>query len=148
MSGACHVALRCAGLWGEHLAFAGLVLPIIGIVRRRALARYVRPQGGVRTVLLKPVVRLIVAIRHNRLRRALRFTDAAVNALVRVDHQHVGANVEAVHRTDFNAVHVFALYAVFGDHIGHEETSETPALRRSWWCNIAGGSTRPAGSGG
>jgi hypothetical protein len=37
-----------------------------------------------------------------------------------MDDQHVLALVEAVDRTDFNAVHELALDAGVGDDIGHE----------------------------
>jgi hypothetical protein len=50
---------------------------------------------------------------------AFGLADAAVDALVRVDDQHVLADVEAVHRTDLDAVHVLALDAVLGDDVGH-----------------------------
>ena len=60
-----------------------------------------------------------IGIGHDRLGRALRLADAAVDALVRVDDQHVLALVEAVHGADFDAVHVLALDAGFGDDVGH-----------------------------
>jgi hypothetical protein len=36
-----------------------------------------------------------------------------------VDDEHVLAGVEAVHRTDRDAIHVFAFDAVFGDDVCH-----------------------------
>jgi hypothetical protein len=36
-----------------------------------------------------------------------------------MDHEHVLALVEAVHRADFHAIHILALDAVFRDDIGH-----------------------------
>jgi hypothetical protein len=36
-----------------------------------------------------------------------------------MDDQHVVAFVEAIDRTDFHAIHVFALDAIVGDDIGH-----------------------------
>jgi hypothetical protein len=36
-----------------------------------------------------------------------------------MDNEHVLAFVEAVDRTHFNAVHVFALDAIIGDDISH-----------------------------
>jgi hypothetical protein len=36
-----------------------------------------------------------------------------------MDDEHVFALVEAIDRTDFHAVHVLALDAVFDDHICH-----------------------------
>jgi hypothetical protein len=40
-----------------------------------------------------------------------------------MDHQHVLAFVEAIHRTNFDAVHELALDAGFGDDIGHKAVS-------------------------
>jgi hypothetical protein len=47
------------------------------------------------------------------------FAQPAIDALDRADDKHVFAFVEAVHGTDFYAVHVFAFDAIFGDQIGH-----------------------------
>jgi uncharacterized ferritin-like protein (DUF455 family) len=40
-----------------------------------------------------------------------------------MDHEHVLAFVEAVHRTDFHAIHILALDAIFRDDIGHVRVS-------------------------
>jgi hypothetical protein len=37
-----------------------------------------------------------------------------------MDDEHVLALIEAVHRTDFDAIHVFAFDAVVVDDISHE----------------------------
>ena len=42
------------------------------------------------------------------LQRAFGFADATVDAFIGVDHQHILALVEAIHRADLDAVHVFA----------------------------------------
>jgi hypothetical protein len=39
-----------------------------------------------------------------------------------MDDEHILADVEAIHRTDFDAIHVFTANTAFGDHIGHWET--------------------------
>src|SRR5665811_2567394 len=44
---------------------------------------------------------------------------SAIDALFRVNDEHVFAFVEAIDRTHLHAVHVFALDAVVGDDIGH-----------------------------
>ena len=56
----------------------------------------------------------------DRLDRAFGLAQRAVDALVRIDHQKIRALVEAVHGTDFHAVHVLALDAAFGDHERHD----------------------------
>jgi hypothetical protein len=48
-----------------------------------------------------------------------------------VDHQHVFANIEAVHRTDFHTIHVFAVDAIFGDDIGHWRDSLVLSLSKT-----------------
>ena len=46
-------------------------------------------------------------------------SNPAIDAFVGVDHQHVFAFIEAVHRADLDAVHELAFDAGFGDDIGH-----------------------------
>src|SRR5690349_19162027 len=108
-----------AGLFAEQGALARLVLPFLGIGGRLALAGDVRPFRRILPVQLGIFGRPVVAVRHDRLGRAFRLADAAIDALVRVDDQHVLADVEAVHRTDLHAVHVLALDAVLENDIGH-----------------------------
>lgn len=43
----------------------------------------------------------------------------AVDALIGVDGQEVGAFAEAVHRADIDAIGVFALDAVFSNNVSH-----------------------------
>src|SRR5690606_12938115 len=66
----------------------------------------------------------------DRLGRAFRLAHAAVDALVGVDDEHVLALVEAIDRTDLDAVHVLALDAVVRDHIGHRRLPAPPARQR------------------
>ena len=56
---------------------------------------------------------------HDRIGGTFRLADAAIDAFVRVDDQHVFPLVEALDRADIDAVHVFAANAVFGHDIGH-----------------------------
>src|ERR1700722_17019867 len=106
-------------LSGKQLALVGLILPLVGIGGRFALAGNSRPLSGIGRVGFNPGRRAVVAIGDDRLGRALRFADAAINALTGVDHEHVFTGIDAVDRADFDAVHVFAANAIFGDHIGH-----------------------------
>jgi len=120
-----------AGIGAEQRLLARLVLPIIGIRRRFALAGDIGPLLGVIPVQLHPGGRLVVAIGQNRLCRAFRFADAAINAFIRVDHQHVFADIEAVYRTDFHAIHVFAVDAIFADNISHWRDSLVLSLSKT-----------------
>jgi hypothetical protein len=45
-----------------------------------------------------------------------------------MNNQHVFAFVEAVNRTYFDAIHIFALDAILDDDIGHSRPSSPPIL--------------------
>jgi hypothetical protein len=55
----------------------------------------------------------------DRVHRALGNTHRAVNALIGVDGQKIGAFAEAIHGANVDAIGVFALDAGFGDGMGH-----------------------------
>jgi hypothetical protein len=59
----------------------------------------------------------------NGVHRAFWNTNRAVNALVWVDGQKIGAFAEAVHGANVNAIGVLALDAGFSDGMGHFEIS-------------------------
>src|SRR5690606_17585631 len=106
-----------AGLGGEVLGvLARLSLVRVRIGRRLALAGDVGPVVvGILAVQLQPGLGLGISVGHDGLGRALGLADAAVDALVGMDDQHVLALVEAVHGTDLDTIHVLALDAGFGD---------------------------------
>ena len=60
-----------------------------------------------------------VFFRIDRVDRAFRLAEGAVDALVRIDHQEIRTFVETVHRAHLDAVGVLALDAVLGDDEGH-----------------------------
>src|SRR3546814_17586093 len=64
-------------------------------------------------------------IGQSRRGRAFRFAHAAVDALVRVDDQHILALVETVHGANLDAIHIFAADAVIGHDIGHGDRKST-----------------------
>ena len=109
-----------AGFLGEillELAFLAVVL--FGIGGLLALLRDVRPDVGKPGVYFKPFIEAGFSVRLDCLCRTLRFAHAAVNAFVRVNDEHIVAFIETVHRTNFDAIHVFALDAILDDNIGH-----------------------------
>src|SRR5476649_1381337 len=61
-----------------------------------------------------------VVLGEDRLDRAFRDAQRAIDALVGIDDQHVRAFAKAVDRAHVDAVGVLALHAGFGDHVRHE----------------------------
>src|SRR3546814_9830387 len=56
---------------------------------------------------------------HDRLGGAVGFANAGVDALVRIDDEHILALIETVDGAHLDAVHIFAPDAGIGDDIGH-----------------------------
>jgi len=99
--------------------FVGSAVEFLGVGRRLSLSRYIWPRFGVFSIQLKPKSKVGFGVRLDGFRRAFRLADAAVNALVRMNDEHIVALIEAIDRTHLHAVQVFAFYAVFNDHISH-----------------------------
>jgi hypothetical protein len=55
----------------------------------------------------------------DRLYRAFRHAEGAIDALIRVDHQKIRPFMKAVHRAHIHTVGVFTFDARFGNNIGH-----------------------------
>jgi len=70
-------------------------------------------------VHLKPFLQPRLGIRLDGVGRTFGFANAAIDAFVRMDDQHVLALVEAVHGADFNTVGIFAFDAGFSDDVSH-----------------------------
>jgi hypothetical protein len=92
---------------------------ILGVRFRLALCGDVRPHFSIVRVQSQPAIEARLGIGLDGLGRAFGFADPAVYAFVGVDDEHVLPLVEAVHRTYFDAIQVFALDAVFDHNIGH-----------------------------
>ena len=96
------------------------VLEIIGVVWRVFFAGDVGPGFGVFQIQLYPGVHVAACgIGQNCLDRAFRLAHTTVDALVRVNDQHVFALIKAVHWTNFDAVHVLTLDALVVDDVRH-----------------------------
>lgn len=108
--------------------------PVIGVGGRVALARDVGPVFGELGIEFEELGRRVVTIRLNRFDRALRFADAAIDTFFRMNDQHVFALVEAIHRANFDAIHIFALDAIFCNDVGHSCLRSFPANAwpRAW----------------
>src|SRR5882724_2974389 len=71
----------------------------------------------------QPLLRQRV-LRKDRLDGALRLARAAVDALVRVDHEHLLRLVDAVDRADVDAALVLLVDAGLRDHVRHQTPTE------------------------
>src|SRR4029453_4925903 len=80
------------------------VLEIIGVGRRLALAGVVRPRGRRAAIEPQPLLQALLGVGQDGVGRALRLANAAVDAFVGIDNQHVLALVEETHGADFAAV--------------------------------------------
>src|SRR5690606_16480838 len=108
------------------LELARFALELFAVGGRFTLHRDVRPDLRVLGVDPQPLaVRIIFGVRLNRVNRALRLADAAVDALVRIDRQEVLALVEAIDRADLHAIHELTFDAGIHDDVGHRGNSSS-----------------------
>ena len=99
--------------------FCRFAVPLLGVGRRIALDRDIRPDFRELGVHLEPSLKTRFGIRPDGIGRAFRFAHPAVDSFIGMDDQHVLALVEAVDRADLHAVHILAAYASFCDDVGH-----------------------------
>src|SRR5215213_5840042 len=92
---------------------------LVGVGGAVLLAGDVRPLGGESGVDLEPFFEPAFGVGQDRLGRAFRLADAAIDAFVGVDDEHIVAFVKAIDRADLDAIHIFAFDAGVGDDIGH-----------------------------
>src|SRR5689334_23177482 len=105
-------------------------LPVVRVGRCFALAGDIGPAFGILAVDFDPFLHSALGIGQNGLDRAFRLADAAIDTLVGMNDQHIGADIEAVDRAYLDAIHVFALDAGFSHHVGHSSLLRSP--RRPW----------------
>ena len=102
-----------------RIKFAFNTIKTLGTLWGITLYSDVWPFGGILSVDLKPLVESRLGVRLYRISWTFGLTHTAINAFIGVDHQHVFAFIEAVHGTNFDAIHIFAFDAVFSDDVGH-----------------------------
>src|ERR1700683_650816 len=108
---------------GEMLfKFIGHAFPFFGVGGWFLLGRDVWPYFGVLGVEPQPLFGSRLGIGLDRLNRAFRLADAAIDAFVRMNYEHVFALVETIDGAHFHALHVFASDALVVDDIGHWHT--------------------------
>ena len=101
------------------LEFAFHALEILGIGRGFLLLGDVGPALGIFGIHLEPLLQTRFGIGLDGVGGSFRLANAAVDAFIRMNDQHVVALVEAVHRADFDAIGIFTLDAGFSDDVSH-----------------------------
>ena len=124
----CALSTALSGIGAETFGLAGFIPPLVGVGGWFALAVDVGPFSRVLGVDLEPPIDIELCTGNDGLDRTFRFAVAAIDTLVRVDHQHVPAFVEAIHGTNHDTVHQFALDTALGDDIGHDPLRGEPAV--------------------
>ncbi len=117
---------RCASAL-QLAELAGLVFPVVGVGHRRLAFGDAFParQPGQLGVELDHVLLVArqVFLGVDGVHRALGNTHRAVDALIGVDGQEVGAFAEAVDGADIHTIGVLAGDTGFGDDVRHTATS-------------------------
>jgi len=99
------------------LQFIRLPLPLLRVGRRRFFDLNIWPNFRVFRIQRQPFLKPWVRIGLYGVHRAFRHANTAVNAFVRVDHQHVLTLVETIHGAHLDAVHGFAANAALIDDV-------------------------------
>src|SRR6201987_2342400 len=111
-------SITCAGIWREVLEFVRLPLPLLGVGRGRFFEHNIWPDFRVFRIQRQPFLKPRLGVRLDRVDRAFRHADPAIDAFVRVDDEHVLALVETVHGAHVDAVHDFAADTALVDDEG------------------------------
>jgi len=90
----------------------------------------------------QPFLEPRLGVRLDRVDRAFRHADPAIDAFVRVDDEHVLALVEAVHGAHVDAVHDFAANTTLVDDEGSIERPFSRSQRRTHFHGVG----RPRGA--
>ena len=115
----CALSAALSGIGAETFGLAGFIPPLVGVGGWFAFAIDVGPFSRVFGVDLEPPIDIELCTGNDGLDRTFRFAVAAIDTLVRVDHQHVLALVEAILGANHDTVHQFALNAVFINYVSH-----------------------------
>jgi hypothetical protein len=100
------------------LEFVRLPLPLLRVGRGHFLDRNIWPDFRVVRIQQQPFLKPRRGVGLDRIDRTFRLAHPAIDAVVRVDDEHVLALVEAVHGAHFDAVHRFAANAALVDDVG------------------------------
>src|SRR5674476_1064029 len=94
-------------------------IPFFRVRRGILLFVNIRPNLGLFCVYLEPFLHPWFGIRFDGIGSAFRFAHAAIDALVRMNDEHILAFVETIDWTHFHAIHVLAANAVFRNDVCH-----------------------------
>src|SRR5688572_11822681 len=108
--------------------------PLLGVGRWLLLDGYIRPFCRIFGVDGQPLLQSGLSVGLYGIDGAFRLANAAVDTFIGVNDKHVLPFIEAVDRTNLDAVHEFALDAVFIDDIGHFQNQPLTSVR----CLLAG----------
>jgi hypothetical protein len=111
-------SITAARIRRKQLCLVGLALPILRIRRWLTLYGDVRPDLSIFRIDLEPLFEAGLRVRFDCVNRAFRFANAAIDAFIGMNDEHVLALIEAVHRTHLDTVHVLAANAALIDDVG------------------------------
>ena len=100
----------------------GDTFPLLGVGWRCLFGCNIGPSFCVLGVDAEPLFGPGLRIGLDRVNRTFRLTHAAIDALVRVDDQHIFALVEAIDGANLNAVRVLTFDTIVVDDVGHLHT--------------------------
>ena len=107
--------------WGKIFFLIRLAVPLLGVRGRLFFRRDVRPNFRKFGIQSRPFLMAGLSVGFDRIHWAFGLADAAIDAFVGMNDEHILAFVKTVNRTDLHAVHVFALNAVFIDDVRHRK---------------------------
>src|SRR5262249_2919112 len=111
------------------LEFVRLRLPLLPVGRGRFFDRNIWPDFRVFRVQCQPFLKPWFGISLDGIDGTFRFANDAVDAFVSMDHEHILALVEAVHRAKGDAIQCFAANAAFVDDESQFSTPNTLEAR-------------------
>ena len=92
------LSITCARIGRKQVGLVGLAFPILRIRWWLTFYGDVRPDLSIFRIDLEPLFETGLCVRFDCVNRAFRFANAAIDAFVGVNDEHVLALVEAVHR--------------------------------------------------
>jgi len=123
------LSITYARIGRKQVGLVGLALPILRIRRWLTFYGDVRPDLSIFRIDLEPLFETGLRVRFDCVNRAFWFANAAIDAFVGVNDEHVLALVEAVHRTHLDTVHVLAANAALIDDVGQLSLLSSGTLR-------------------